>query len=136
MPFTGVADVMIKAYLSILMLFSSVFLSGCQDINSNSFDASKYRELPYDPNETNLNTRANAIINNRCTSCHDGYHDSFSAYNSKQDWINSGYITQGDADNSFMIGWMSNAGGTMPLGSGPIPNDEFQTLLDWINEPI
>lgn len=111
-----------------------IFCVSCQEINSNSFDRDLYGFGNNDPVGSDLNQAANQIIGQKCTSCHTGFHNTFATYRTKQDWLDSGFITQGDADNSYLLVWTINAGGNMPLGGAPLSATEYQTLVDWINE--
>lgn len=114
-------------FLSVLALFTS-----CQDYNSNSFDT-RYRRVEltgsagFEP--------AYYILQQRCASCH--FHNEWGEYTKEQDWIDEGYVVKGDPDSSRVIFRIINHGGTasnMPLGLGPLPNDEYQDLVDWVED--
>lgn len=125
-----------KLFILIITLF---FISSCEDYNSNSADKIKYSNQPQaeeggnggDPNFA----PAFAVIQNRCVSCHSGFHNNWATYTSNEKWLNSGLIHRGDPDNSTLIKRTINsgqAGANMPLGFGAIPDAEFETLRTWI----
>lgn len=107
----------------------------CQDYNSNSNDRERFSRVrltggaDFEP--------AYYIIQQRCTSCHSsGIHNEWASYTNEQDWIDRGYVVAGDPDGSRLIFRIINHGSTdsnMPLGMDPLPNDEYQDLIDWVN---
>ncbi len=115
-----------------LLLF---ILVGCQDYNSNSFDRTKYSSgctgEPGDPNFA----AACELTKKYCINCHQGYHNSWAAFTTNQDWINSGVIIKGDANNSEFIQYIFNygPGGSMPKYGSSLPNDEYAKLVEWID---
>lgn len=120
-------------------LISCLFiLSSCEDYNSNSADKLKYSNEPQQEQTGDPNfAPAFSVIQNRCISCHSGFHNNWAAYTSNERWLNSGLIQRGDPQNSSLIKVMFNsgqAGANMPLGSGAIPDAEYQLLLKWITE--
>lgn len=122
--------------MRVVLLLALAFLSGCQDYNSNTNDRERFGRV-------NLTGGAKFeaayyIIQQRCTNCHSSsIHNSWASYTSEADWISRGYVVAGDPDSSRLIFRIINSGGTdsnMPLGLGPLPNDEYQALVDWVNE--
>lgn len=119
--------------IAILLLAA---LSSCQDYNSNSNDRERFSRVTltgsagFEP--------AYYIIQQRCTNCHSsGIHNTWAGYTNEQDWIDRGYVVKGDPDASRLIFRIINHGSTdsnMPLGMGPLPNDEYQQLIDWVED--
>jgi len=120
----------------ILSLFILILFSACEDYNSNSADKLKYSNEPQQEEGGDPNfAPAFAVIQNRCTSCHSGFHNNWSTYTSNEKWLNSGLVNRGDPDNSLIIRRTINsgqAGSNMPQGTGAIPDAEFETLRTWI----
>lgn len=121
-------------------VFLSFFLFfACDEYNSNSADRVRYAEDPQqevDAGDPNFAPAA-LIVRNRCISCHTSDHDEWVKYTSGDAWLSSGLINRGDPDNSRFIERIFNsghAGANMPLGSGPLPDREFQSLRKWIAE--
>jgi uncharacterized membrane protein len=116
--------------MKLLVVSLLLILTGCQDYNSNSNDKNRFKQVTL-TGSANFNS-AYYIIQERCTTCHTEYAN----YTNEQDWIDQGLATAGDADGSRVIFRIINNGGTdsdMPLGLGPLPNDEYQDLVDWVN---
>lgn len=121
--------------MKLASLLLALFLTGCQDYNSNSNDKERFRRVnltggpEFEP--------AYYIIQERCTNCHSsGIHNSWASYTKEQDWIDRGLVVANDPDGSRLIFRIINHGSTdsnMPLGMGPLPNDEYQQLIDWVN---
>lgn len=119
--------------MNLASLLLGLLLIGCQDYNSNSNDKERYSRVNL-TGSTDF-TPAYYIIQQRCTSCHSGFHNAWAAYTNEQDWISKGYVVENDPDNSKLIFRIINHGSTdsnMPLGLGPLPNDEYQDLVDWV----
>ncbi len=119
--------------MNLVSLFLGLLLLGCQDYNSNSNDKERYSEVNL-TGSTNF-TPAYYVLQQRCTSCHSGFHNDWAAYTNEQDWINKSLVVKGDPDGSKAIFRIINHGSTdsnMPLGLGPLPNDEYQDLVDWV----
>lgn len=120
-----------------LFALSFLFLLGCQDLNSNSAD----RALYGDSDAAALNDDANArflvaypIIKARCATCHtSSIHNKWAAYKSSE-WQNERTITPGNPSASTFITRMKNYStqGDMPQDTGSIPDDEYDSLLDWV----
>jgi len=119
---------MIRAFF---LLF---IISACQSYNSHTGDKAKFAELEL---EDNANFRAAyKVIQSRCINCHGGTHNAWATYVNSQLWVDKGLIIRGDASGSKLIERTINSGQTnsnMPPGGSPLPNDEYQVLLDWIN---
>jgi hypothetical protein len=116
----------------LLILF---ILQACQDLNSNSSDNTKYGPLVLNAGGDTNFVSAFQIINNRCISCHSGYHNNWSGQNSDNQWLNSGYINRGDPNNSLLIKRIINSGevgANMPQDADSIPESEFAALKNWI----
>jgi uncharacterized membrane protein len=114
-----------------------LLLVSCQDYNSNSNDVERFSKVNLTPSGGKFEA-AYYIIQQRCTNCHSStIHNSWAKYTNQQDWIDKGYVTANDPDNSQLIFRIINHGSTdsnMPLGMGPLPNDEYQALVDWVND--
>lgn len=114
-----------KSWIFILLLI------GCQDYNSNSSDKVRYDDIELVGDANFLNSYA--IIQNRCVNCHTSQiHSSWSSYTSPELWIESGRVIPGDPDNSSLIYRIINHGGDMPLNGSPIPDTEYDTLVEWV----
>ncbi len=115
-----------------LLIILTFMLTGCgQSWNSNSKDY-LLSGNGIDPSNTNLLEAFN-VINEKCISCHSGYHNSWSAYNTDQLWIDSGNITAGDALSSPLVTRLKNRGGDMPLLSSMLTESEYDSLVKWID---
>ena len=118
---------MIK-FLTILIL-----ALGCQDYNSNSGDKFRYGPLGLAPGSSAEFTAAYVILQIRCASCHR--HSNYAGFKSEQDWKDAGLVVGGNTDASTVINRIRNYEGTgsdMPDDSGPLPDEEFQTLKTWV----
>ncbi len=106
---------------------------GCQDYNSNSADAEKYG--PSILTGSSKFKLAFPILLKRCANCHTSpIHSPWAGYTNEKTWADKNLIINGNADNSQIIIRTINTGGggDMPQGGTAIPDDEYQTLLDWI----
>lgn len=115
------------------ILLALLTFASCQDYNSNSNDVERYSQVQLTGSAGF--TPAYYIIQQRCTNCHtSSIHNSWASYTNEQDWIDKGYVTAGDPDASRFITRIINhgPGGDMPQGMGPLPNDEYQDLVDWV----
>ncbi len=119
--------------MKVFSLLSIFLLVACQDYNSSSSDRFKYGPVEL---ENNAEFRkAYPVIQSRCVSCHN-YHDEWAAYTTSAQYINAGLIVRQDPTGSRFIRYIQNSGlnpATMPLNDGPLPTDEYQILVDWIN---
>lgn len=118
--------------LSLLFL---ALLMGCQDYNSNTADKTKYGPTDL---EANPDFRAAyAIIQTRCITCHDSsIHNVWSTYNTSQKWIDAGMVVPGNSTASLVVRRIINSGqndSNMPIGSGALPNDEYDAIKAWID---
>ena len=117
-------------HISLLLLFT---LASCQDYNSNSGDRAKYGPITLS-GDSKLDA-ATAVLQSRCISCHDRYHDNWADLKTNADWITEGLVVAGDVAGSRLIQRTVNTGATdsnMPPGRPPLPNDEYKTLTDWV----
>lgn len=116
-------------------LLLSLLLSGCQSYNSHTGDKAKFAEVEL---ENNAQFRAAyKVIQNRCINCHGGNHNTWATYVNSQLWIDNGLIIARDPQASKLIRRTINSGvvgANMPPGGSPLPNDEYQAILDWIND--
>ena len=120
--------IFLKVFLVIIL---TTFIS-CQDYNSNSFDQDRFGKIDvvggpdFAP--------AYRVLQKRCTTCHS--HAQWAEYKNEQDWVrNESLIVPGQPEQSLLIRRIFNsgaAGANMPLGDGPLPAEEYQLLIDWI----
>lgn len=115
-------------------LLLSLLLGGCQSYNSHTGDKAKFAEIEL---ENNPQFRAAyKVIQTRCINCHQGTHNTWATYVNSQLWIDNGLIVSQDSQASKLVRRTINSGvvgANMPPEGGPLPNDEYQTILDWIN---
>lgn len=115
-----------------LLLLLVLTLTSCgQSTNSNTSDF-LLSGNGIDPSNTKL-LNAYEVINDKCISCHTGYHDSWSALNTDQLWIEDGSIAAGAALSSSLVIRLKNRGGDMPLLSPMLTEDEYQNVIEWID---
>ncbi len=120
-----------------IFFFFSLFLLSCQDYNSNTGDRDKYGEVSLENNAQFR--RAYSIIQNRCVNCHtSSVHDTWASYTTNEMWIKSGSnrVLPGRAQDSNLIIRIINSGHTnsnMPIGGSALPNDEYDALVEWID---
>ena len=69
-----------------------------------------------------------------CMSCHSGFHNNWNSFKSDEEWISSGLIAPGDPYSSTLVIRLKNIGGNMPKDNPQISEDEFDKIVDWINE--
>lgn len=120
--------IVVKTFLIILL----GFFIGCQDYNSNTFDAERYG--PTDLTGGTQFIAAYPVLQKNCMSCHT--HANWSAFKDEQQWINEGLVVAGDADDSDLVRRILNTGRTdsdMPVGGGPLPTADYQKIVDWVN---
>lgn len=121
--------------MNLILASLLLVLTSCQDYNSNSNDDERFSEVELTGSAV-FKESAYYILQQRCTSCHSsGIHNSWAGYTNEQDWIDEGLVVKGDPDSSRAIFRIINHGSTdsnMPLGMGPLPNDEYQDLVDWV----
>lgn len=113
------------AYLLISLLTNS-----CQTSNSNAFD-DIYGTSDIDPTNTNL-VNAFEVIEDSCINCHSGYHSDWAYNTTDNDWINSGTVVAGDIDSSTLITRLKNRGSDMPKDQAALTDEEYNTLVTWI----
>lgn len=116
--------------MKLLTFFTLILLVSCQTDNSSSFDQ-VLGNSNIDPTNTNL-VKAYNVIESRCINCHTGYHNSWASYNTDQAWIDSGNITAGIIGDSPLITKLKNRGGNMPVGGPNLTDEEYDTLVTWI----
>jgi len=107
--------------LSILVLF--VFLiQSCQVYNSGSNDLTEFA------GGSSFN-KSKAIFASKCSGCHN--YQNFT----EQEFINAGYLVQGDADLSKIYNRLKGAGvggvEDMPP-SGSLSSDDLETIYNWV----
>lgn len=122
-----------KTYL--YLAFSLIVTSCYQSTNSNSFDR-VHSENPNIDRSTAAGERfyqAYTIIKNNCTSCHTGYHNTWSTFNTDQAWISSGLVESNDAYGSTLVIRLKNIGGNMPKNNPQISEEDFKKITDWID---
>ena len=64
------------------------------------------------------------------------WHSEWLSYTTDDDWIISGVVVRGDAQNSMLIQRIINSGypsSNMPQGGSPLSDSEYQELIDWID---
>jgi uncharacterized membrane protein len=107
----------------------------CQNYNSNSSDKFKYG--PIELENSSLFRAAYPVIQSRCVNCHTStIHDAWASYTTSAQYISAGLIVRNDPNGSKFIRYIQNSNlspASMPLNAGPLPNDEYQILIDWIN---
>lgn len=121
---------MIKGFFPLIL----ILLAACQTYNSNTGDRAKYAPVELEDNPQFR--AAYQVIQNRCVNCHTGEHNNWATYTDSQKWIQSGRVNPGRAAESNLVIRTINSGNTnsnMPPTGGPLPNDEYQVILDWIN---
>jgi uncharacterized membrane protein len=119
--------------MKLIVIVFLAALTACQDYNSNTNDVEKYSKVTLTGSADF--TPAYYIIQQRCTSCHtSSVHSEWASYTKEQDWIDKGKVTKNDPESSNLILRIINhgPGGDMPQGMGPLPNDEYQQLVDWV----
>ncbi len=115
---------------SFFIIFLFVFL-GCQDFNSNTFDAQRYG--PTDLVGGAQFIQAYPVLQKRCMNCH--YHAQWAAYKNQEDWVSQGLVNAGNKDTSPVINRIINYGANfsdMPQGGGLLPVAEYNKLVDWV----
>lgn len=112
-----------------------LLLAACQDYNSNSSDKARYGGDVVLENDPQFQ-QAYHIIQDRCVSCHTSQiHAPWSTYTTNAKWIESGRVIKGDPQGSALIDRIINTGETnsnMPLGGSALPNDEYDALVQWV----
>lgn len=116
----------------IVLVFGLVVACG-QDYNSNSGDA-MYGKAVATVAGSALFQRSFAILQRECTGCHRGTHAAWGAFRTEEDWIRAGLVVPGDRASSPLITDLLNEGGDMPLGGRALPESDYQTLVQWIEE--
>ena len=117
----------------IVLLF---LIGGCQEFNSNSFDQELSQEVTFDVS-TPAGVRLRdsyMILKENCMSCHTGYHSDWIGYNTNDQWEVNNLVRSGEADESDLIKSLKNVGGDMPLGKSQLSDENYNVLLDWINQ--
>lgn len=77
-------------------------------------------------------TAAQAVLNNRCVSCHESAHSSWSGKKPNY-FISQGLIVPGNAAASPLYQRLINNGGDMPRSGSALPQEEIDALVNWIN---
>ncbi len=122
-----------KTCLSLAII---VFLTSCiQSTNSNTFDRTFSENIGID-RSTPAGERlyqAYIVLKNDCMSCHSGYHNSWSSFNTDQAWIDSGLIESNDAYSSTLVIRLKNIGGNMPKDNPQLSEEDFDKVIEWID---
>lgn len=121
-------------FARVLCLFSLFFLTACgQTFNSQSIDRfSGAGNIDVSTPQGLRLFKAYQVIQNRCISCHTGYHNSWKQYNTDNLWIQNSLVIKGDFRGSLLISRLQNEGSDMPLLAAQIPEVDYQILKDWI----
>lgn len=120
--------------MRIILLFILLGLASCQDYNSNSSDAIRYKPIEVDDGGDPNFAPARSIILNRCVNCHSEEHNEWANLTNQQ-WLDTGLIIRGDPDNSPFIKTIFNSGSptaNMPFEGSALPAAEFTALKTWI----
>mgnify|MGYP001947001619 FL=1 len=118
--------------MRLLLLIIGFTLASCgQSTNSNTSDF-LLSGNGIDPSNTKL-LNAYEVINDKCISCHTGYHNSWSSLNTDQLWIDSGSVVAGTSLSSSLVIRLKNRGGDMPLLSPMLTEEEYQYIIEWID---
>jgi len=120
-----------------LFLFAGTILSSCgQTFNSNTADnlllPSNYCE---DQTKTLL-CDANEVLQTKCTSCHTGYHNTWGAWNTDEQWLANGKVVAGNPAGSEIITRLKTYGTgltNMPQDDAALTQEEYDKLEAWIN---
>ena len=110
----------------LILIFLFIFVSCGQKFNSNTFD-----EINAVEGGTSF-INAYTLLNDKCMSCHTGYHNLYSTYTNQQNWIDAGLVIAGNFGGSKIIDELQNYNGSMPKERARLTDDELQTLRDWI----
>lgn len=119
----------------LLLLITFVFtLIGCgQDFNTNSgdkpvtTDSQTVSECGSSDSETGF-CAARLIYQTNCFSCHPGWAE----YETQTAWADAGLVIPGDINNSPAINRLINYGSDMPLNGSALSEQDYQTLIDWV----
>ena len=122
--------------LKIILGTGILLLTSCgQVFNSNSNDLNIYASDCASSGSPEYAAPC-LIIKDQCISCHSGYHDKWASWKTSADWVSNGIVVAGDPNGSQLIYRMKNfqggADSNMPEGLPQIPDDEYNTLVDWI----
>ena len=122
--------------LKIYIVVATLVASCGQSFNSNTTD---YLLLPSNYCEDQSNTslcEANEVLQTKCTSCHEGYHDTWAAYSTNAAWIESGLVVAGNPAGSDVVIRLKNYGTgltNMPKDAPALSQDEYDKIEAWIN---
>lgn len=114
-----------------MRFFLLLFFIGCQDFNSNTFDETKFGVSNLTGGEK-FKT-AYPIIQNKCANCHT--HSEWSGFTTEAKWEEEDLVVPGNPDNSKFITRILNTGrneSDMPQGGSPLPDEEYEILVDWV----
>lgn len=117
----------IKFKIAFGALFS-LFIGCMQTYNSNTGDVI-YAQNTCDGGALN---QVCAVLNDRCISCHTGYHNNWASFTTNEKWQQSGLITIGNPNSSTLYQRIRNVGGDMPPTGTGISETELTTLRTWI----
>ena len=121
---------------SVFLIFLIFLVLACeqQTFNSNTGDANKGGNdcSSFTGGELRFCNAQNVILK-RCVTCHSGYHNSY-ANLTEDDYKNNYLITAGDSAGSSIFSILINEGGNMPKDGKPLPDEEYTTLMEWIDQ--
>jgi hypothetical protein len=107
------------------LIVSLFFITSCGQSNNSSSGDSKY-------SSAGSSDAAIAIINSRCISCHEGYHDNWSNFTTFADYEDAGLVVGGSPLSSILITRLKNSGGDMPKNGPALDADEYLAVENWI----
>ncbi|MFT6631534.1 MAG: mono/diheme cytochrome c family protein [Bacteriovoracaceae bacterium] len=119
-----------------LLIAINVFLISCyQEVNSNSFDDRFSKSNGVDTSTAAGQRLSDAydVMKNNCMNCHTGYHNNWSSLNTDQKWIGEGVIEVGETYSSTLLVRLKNIGGNMPKDNPQISEEDFDKIVDWID---
>ena len=118
------------------LILAGTTLGSCgQTFNSNTDDY-LLLQSSYCQDQTNTALcEANEVIQTKCTSCHSGDHTSWGAWDTNEEWLESGRVIAGNPEGSSLVSKLKvyGTGGNMPLDDAPLTQEEYDKIEAWIN---
>lgn len=117
-------------------IFLALF-TGCiggQSVNSHTYDANLAEEGGCLDTTNEKLCDSIEIIISKCIDCHTNTHNDWIKYDTNEKWIASGKVVKGKPDQSSLITWLANTGGSMPKDKPEISYEDYQTLRSWITD--